>query len=393
MTAPSRPGLYVHVPFCARACPYCDFDFEVTRRPDVSAYLETLSRELEARDAPALRATLADVDTLYVGGGTPSALGPDGVRALGARLGSLASGQGWAGRERTIELNPEHVDAAMVQAVLDAGFDRASLGVQSFDPAGVRELGRAHAPDQARAAVTRLRDAGLRVSVDLIVGWRGQTRDSLARDLATVSAAGVDHLSVYALTIEPGVPWHKLVRRGLRVLPDDDDGAEAMVFAEAWLRREGYVHYEVSSYGRDGARAAHNAKYWSWADYVGIGPSAASARYLASGAVRRRTNRRGIASWRAAPGGFEERETLDGERAAREGLWIGLRRLDGMDLAAFEARFRRPAGWLDAVLAPLIDRGDLHVLDAGEGGPRRVAVAEDRWLWHDAIAADLLAAG
>jgi len=385
----------VHVPFCARACPYCDFDFVVGRRVDDVGWVEALHREVEGRAAQLERVAEGPaIGTLYVGGGTPSALGPEGLARLGAWVEQLAArlggGASFADEERTIELNPEHVDAGLVSAVIDGGFDRVSLGVQTFAHDGLRTLGRVHDAATARAAVTRVVERGLRVSADLIVGFPGQSPMGLRDDIAQLDELGVDHVSVYALTIEPDVPWQKLVRRGLRVLPDDDEGAARLEEANERLRERGYSHYEVASYGRGGERALHNTKYWTWTDYLGFGPSAASARFHDAGAVTRRTNRRGLAAWMVAPQSPAELERLDAEAAAREGLWTGLRRLEGLDPDAFMRRFARDPGWLSAVVAPLMDDGALH-WRVDRAGIRRLAVAPGRWLWHDWIAARILA--
>lgn len=389
----SAAGLYLHVPFCARACPYCDFDFVVGRRPGLDAEIDRWFAGLDAELGARGELAELDYDTLYLGGGTPSALGAEGLgrcfawleRSLGP---DLRSGL----REFTVELNPEQVDAALVAALLAGGVDRVSLGVQSLDPAGLAQLGRAHDRGEALAALAQLGGAGLRVSADLIVGWPGQSRAGLEAEIAELVAAGVEHVSIYALTIEPDTPWLKLVRRGLRVLPDDDAQAELLVVAEAALEAAGLIHYEVASYARPGAEARHNSKYWRWQDVIGLGPSAASVRHVLAGErgagqgeprVERRINARGLAAW--AGGEAPERERLVGEAAAREGLWLGLRRLRGLEVEAFLARFARSRRWLDARVARQLELGNL---EWGEGGILRVA--RGRWLFHDTIARDLL---
>jgi len=375
----------VHVPFCRRRCPYCDFDIAVGRVPAIDTVLEGLARELAARgdELAALQPT-----TLYLGGGTPSLVGAAGLAAIRALLDPFVDRTRIV--EATVELNPEDVDAALVQGLVEIGFDRVSLGVQTLAEAGLRELGRCHDAAQARAAIAQCVDAGLRTSVDVIVGWPGQRDEDLEADLAAILGAGIEHVSVYALTIEAGAPWPTLVRRGLRVVPDDDRQAELLVRAEARLHAAGLEHYEVASYARPGAQARHNLGYWTWRDYVGLGPSAGSARFGADGTVVRRSNPRGLAAWieAAAP----EIETLAGEAAAAEGLWLGLRRLSGMHVPAWLARFPSvDAAWLRHRIGPALARGDLQ-WDEG-GGTLRVAAGAPEtpaWLRHDAIAAALL---
>jgi len=415
------PGLYVHVPFCARACPYCDFDFEVGRSPDLAGFLAGLDRELDERLAertgariemagpvrrslPVLtgpeehvRSDMAEVpgpvraaippgdewSTVYLGGGTPSSLGTAGLRALGEWIRGRFPGAG--AEEYTVELNPEHASPALYQEIRAIGGTRVSLGVQTFDAAGLRDLGRAHSPEQARSAVVEGRSAGLAVSVDLIVGYPGQSAASLDADLAAVTALGCEHVSIYALTVEAGTPWEALVRRGKRTLPDPDHQADMLLATEAALVAAGLEHYEVASYAAPGHKARHNLGYWTWRDYLGLGPSAHSAVYAADGSLVRRGNRRGLAAWAADPACPGELDVLDAVAAATEGLWTGIRHLPGLDVEAFLRRF--PAvdrAWIEARTRRQVGLGNL-VLD------RVLRVAPGRWMWHDAIAADLLA--
>lgn len=374
------PGLYVHVPFCARACPYCDFDFEVGRDPPVPAFIAALEAERRARQLP----QGLPVRTVYVGGGTPSLLGPAGLAALLRWIET--SFDAHAALERTVELNPEHVDEALLDALVGAGVDRVSLGVQSLAPEALAQLGRVHAAAKARAALVAAVARGLRVSADLIVGWPGQRAESLRADVEQLLATGVEHVSIYALTIEAGTPWEALVRRGRRRRPDAEAQAERLQEAAGWLEAAGLHHYEVASYARPGAQALHNLGYWTGRDYVGLGPSAASARHGADGSVARRTNPRGLERWRAEPGAAAEEERLDPAAAAAEGLWLGLRALDGVDVAAFVRRFPAlDAAWVRARVAPQVERGNLEWAD---GAILRVAAA--RWLWHDEIGTALL---
>ncbi len=381
MTSPPA-GLYIHVPFCERACPYCDFDFEVGRpgrlEPAIERWLAGLERERSTRND-----LEREFDTLYFGGGTPSVLGPDHFRRVFAWLRAKLGVEPHSLAETTVELNPEHVDDARLDALVELGVGRVSLGVQSLADTGLRELGRAHDRPRARAAVTRCVDRGLRTSADLIVGWRGQGPDELRRDITEITQLGVEHVSIYGLTIEPDTPWPKLVRRGLRVLPDEDAQADLLVIAQAELFAQGFVHYEVASYARPGAEAIHNSKYWRWCDVIGLGPSAASVHHEQQ-CVMRRSNPRGLGAW--AEGAEPSRERLAGDRAATEGLWLGLRRLRGLDVEDFLARFGVDRPWLEARIARQIELGNLEWADGGA----LLRVAPGRWLWHDSIAIDVL---
>jgi len=304
-------GLYVHVPFCARACPYCDFDFQVGRAPATAAFVADLERELDARLALGTGAKGHGAEdravvpageswpTVYLGGGTPSLLGPAGLRLLGAFITRRFPGAG--AEEYTVEVNPEHADAALYAAVREIGGTRVSLGVQTLDPAGLGALGRAHDAATAKAALMCALAADLQVSADLIVGWPGQSIEALTEDVLQLIDLGVRHVSVYALTVETGTPWETLVRRGKRRLPDPDHQADMLLAAETALTAAGLEHYEVASYAAPGERARHNLGYWTWQDYLGLGPSAHSAVYAADGSVTRRGNRRGLPAWREDP--------------------------------------------------------------------------------------------
>lgn len=373
-------GLYVHVPFCARACPYCDFDFRVGRSPATAQFIAGLEREALARMADGTWPEEQVWSTVYLGGGTPSLLGADGLAALGSWISRRCPGAG--ADEYTVEVNPEHATGEVAAAVREIGGTRVSLGVQTLDPDGLAALGRVHTAAGGRAAIATMRAAGLGVSADLIVGWPGQTQAGLAEDVAALVGEGAQHVSVYALTVEAGTPWETLVRRGRRRLPDPDHQADLLLAAEAALTAAGLPHYEVASYG---PHARHNLGYWTWRDYVGLGPSAHSATYAADGSVRRRGNRRGVDVWLADPSAGES-EQLDAHAAAVEGLWTGLRFLPGIDLAAYLRRFPAvDAGWVAARTRRQRDRGNLEL------GADVLRVAPGRWLWHDAIAADLLA--
>jgi len=346
--------------------------------PATQAYLGGLEREWE------LRGLVGDFATAYVGGGTPSMLGAQGLDRLlswmGARLGDRPLAE-W-----TVELNPEHVDEGLLAVLVDRGVDRVSLGVQTFQDRGLAQLGRVHDADRAKHAVRLCVEHGLRTSVDLIVGWPGQTTAELDDDLSTATQSGAEHLSVYALTIEPDTPWIALVRRGLRVLPDPDRQGNVLERAANVLEATGWTHYEVASYARGDAVAQHNLAYWTWRNYVGLGPSAASASFHVDGSVLRRTNSRGVANWLEDPGAGPT-ERLTGQAAAAEGLWTGLRYLEGIDVASFLARFPQVDGnWLEQRVSGQVKAGNLE----WTGDSRVLRVTTGRWLWHDTIAAAIL---
>lgn len=392
--AADDPGLYIHVPFCARACPYCDFDFEVPGKRElparVDAWLEGLEAEVLARGLS------GPLRTLYLGGGTPSALGAEGLERVFSWIDSRFDRRGVI--ETTVELNPEHVQPELLLALQRVGVGRVSLGVQSLASGGLSELGRVHDVARARQAIAACVKK-FETSVDLILGWTGQRFDGAAGGLREAlefaDGSGIAHLSLYALTIEQGSAWPGLVRRGLRQEPDEEAQAEVLNQAERWLVDHGWDHYEVSSYARGGQLAQHNRAYWTWRDYWGIGPSASSASYdrdASGGSVARRTNPRGLDAWlsgvRLKGSEAFEVELLRGEAAAGEALWLGLRRLGGIELAEFFTRFTQvDLGWLKRRIDRQLELGNLEYCD----DKRALRVAPGRWAWHDSIAIDLVA--
>ncbi len=282
-----RPfGVYVHVPFCATRCGYCDFNTYTASELGTSAspqsWLEGLARELDlgARVTGAPRS-----DTVFVGGGTPSLLGADGLAHV---LQAVRSTFGLApGAEVTTEANPESASAAFFAGIRAAGYTRVSLGMQSAAPHVLAVLDRTHTPGRAVAAARAARAAGFdHVNLDLIYGTPGETDADLDASLAAVLDAGVDHVSAYALIVEPGTALARKVRRGELAAPDDDVLADRYERLDAGLSAAGLTWYEVSNWARDGvgdgvggggdARCRHNLGYWGGGDWWGAGPGAHS---------------------------------------------------------------------------------------------------------------------
>ena len=276
-------NLYVHVPFCASKCRYCAFRSDPAPPPDaVRAYLRLLPREIALRGLSGERP-----DTVYVGGGTPSLLGPEGVAEL---LGALPRPAGEA--EVTVECNPGDVTPALARALAGAGATRVSLGVQSFSDRALCWLGRRHDVARARAAFATLRGAGFRsLSIDLIAALPGEPEGEFAASLREAASLAPDHASVYVLSVEPGTP---LARDGVRPAPDEAALAAVAAAAEA-LGAAGLERYEVSNYARPGFECRHNLAVWRGEDYAGVGPAAWSREGLV-----RRGNGGDFAAWRAA---------------------------------------------------------------------------------------------
>ena len=263
-------ALYVHVPFCAQKCRYCDFDSRSFAPCDLSAALDVYFEQLFARlDAFGKAGALEQIRTVYVGGGTPS--------LAGKRLVELARRiRAWcAPVEFTCEANPESLTAELAAALAKVGVTRVSLGVQTLDNAELTAIGRIHDADRALAAITTVKDAGLDVSCDLMCGLPGQTAVSWQSTLDGVLAVEPHHVSVYPLTLEEGTPLYLMACRDESLEPDEDFQAACMDAARERLGAAGYQPYEVASYALDGHECAHNIAYWTGQGYLGLGRSAA----------------------------------------------------------------------------------------------------------------------
>ncbi len=265
-------SLYVHVPFCVVKCAYCDFhSTPISPEPALADHFAWAVGEGAAHWAAL--GVLDDVASIYVGGGTPTTLGsatvsPVDVLHRNARLAPDA--------EVTVETNPDTTDPAIALQLVEVGVTRFSLGVQSFDDTVLRTLGRCHTASSAERALEDLLGTGAAVSMDLICGVPGQTRDSWRDTVRRAVSSGVGHISVYPLTVEEGTPFAESVSSEAIEPPDDDLAAEMMESAGAELVASGFRRYEVASYARDGCEGRHNAGYWTGRPYIGIGPAAAS---------------------------------------------------------------------------------------------------------------------
>jgi len=367
-------GLYVHVPFCSAVCPYCDFAVTVGGERSRELYRDALLAEIglwsDAASAsasapqagvPAGAWAALPFDTVYFGGGTPSALALPALEALVAALGDAF---GCAGAWTHLEANPEDVDDETAAAWRRLGVSTLSLGVQSFQPAALAFLGRRHDPQRAHESFEAARQAGFPVvSLDLIYGLPEQSEAAWRRDLEAAVALAPDHLSCYQLTVEAGTPFGHRRRRGeLDELPEPRQAA-LFRFTHRFLADAGYAAYEVSNFARaPELRSRHNRKYWDGAPYLGLGPSAHSF----DGRRRRWWNHRSLAFWRAAVGRGERpiaaSEELDREALALERLMLALRTTEGLDLARFRQRFGIDLAAGNRQLLADLERGGLaHV--------------------------------
>ncbi len=337
-------ALYIHVPFCAQKCPYCDFNtYAVERVPDAD-YTEALLAELDmwGRDP---RLVGRSVSTIFFGGGTPSLLSAASLSRIIEKARMLFGVV--RGAEITLEANPSTPSEAIYAGFLDATINRLSFGVQSFDSQRLALLGRDHSPEDAQRAVSQARSSGFQnVSLDLIFGVPGQSAKDLERDLAVASALPITHLSTYALTIEPGTPFYQRQERGLLKASKEELVAEMLTIIPERLRRHGFERYEISNYARDGLRSKHNEAYWLGSDYLGIGAGAHSyiAHYEGTrlkSAERWSTLAQPAAYMKGAREGktVSWREPLATEALMFEFFYVGLRRMEGVSLSEFSERF------------------------------------------------------
>jgi oxygen-independent coproporphyrinogen-3 oxidase len=385
-----RPlGVYVHFPFCSLRCPYCDFAVDTRVEIPHDAYADAVIGELASRRAWFDGA--GPLASIYFGGGTPGLWRPDALARVLDAVRAAFGGPPAASLEITVEANPGEVDEPRLRALVAAGVNRLSLGAQAFEDGLLAALGRNHDAAAIPAAVRAARAAGVEaLSLDLIFGVPGQSRDDWRRALDAALALAPDHVSAYALTVERGTAFGALERAGKLARPDDDEAAAMFEDAGVVLAAAGLPRYEVSSYARPGRRARHNGLYWSGAPYLGLGASAASFRPLADGSGFRFSNPRATDTYLAAaragavaPRHVERRSADDLEN---EALWLGLRTVDGVDRAAHRARHGRDpldgraaaracleAGWLD------VDEGSVRLTPAGFLVADEVAAR----LWRD----------
>lgn len=258
------PSLYLHTPFCARKCPYCDFYSLHDSAPTMDAYVHRLTAAMDGWGS-------APMQTIYFGGGTPNLLGPERLTVLlqSARSAFIVGPDA----EITLEANPTQVGRPFFTALRRAGFNRLSMGLQSANEDELRLLGRAHSPEDAARAVRDAQASGFtNISLDLMLGLPGGSREKLRRSMEFAAGLDVQHISAYILKIEPGTPF---ATQNL-ALPDEDESADQYLYTVEHLGRLGYGQYEISNFARPGFESRHNLTYWQGGEYLGLGPAAHS---------------------------------------------------------------------------------------------------------------------
>jgi putative oxygen-independent coproporphyrinogen III oxidase len=363
--------LYIHVPFCARRCSYCDFAIAVRRQVPSAEYVAAVLRDWELwQDEPVWDGS-PEIETIYLGGGTPSRLAPDAITAL--LQGICRHRRVRPGAEVTLEANPDDVTAESATAWREAGVNRVSLGVQSFDPIVLQWMHRTHTAHQVPRAVELLRQAGIdNLSLDLIFGLPGELERDWAFDLRSAFRLQPEHLSLYGLTVEPLTPLGRWTQRGEVATLDEERYALEFLEAHAALASHGYEHYEVSNAGRPGCRARHNSSYWTRAPFIGLGPAAHSG----FGAERRWNVREWAQYERIIAGGrspLESRELLEPVAVELEELYLGLRTAEGVGRERVPEEHRER--WIEAEWARL------------DGA--RLILTPEGWLRLDALVASV----
>jgi oxygen-independent coproporphyrinogen-3 oxidase len=362
--------IYVHVPFCGRRCSYCDFAIAVRRVVPVEEYASALERELSLRFPAGGENWVAD--TLYLGGGTPSRLGPDGVsRVLDVLRQRITMG---GDAEVTLEANPDDVTPAAASSWRSAGVNRLSIGAQSFDDQVLAWMHRTHDAATIGRAVDAARAAGIEnLSLDLIFALPENVERSWERDVARAVDLEPAHLSLYGLTIEPHTPLGRWRDRGQVAESPDERYEREFLYAHAALSDAGFDHYEVSNFGRPGFHSRHNSAYWACVAYAGLGPSAHEFD-----GTRRRWNATAYAAWLARVDSgddpIESSEELNDDNRVAEEVYLGLRTTRGLALSGVDIARVRP--WIEAGWASLSPIG-------------RLVLSPQGWLRLDALATDL----
>ena len=387
--------VYIHVPFCRRRCSYCDFSIAVRSAVPVDKYVESVVAEIQARK---IRLERDSLRSLYLGGGTPSLLGPSGV-ALLLRQAGLASGAGdfstllWKNVEITLEANPEDVTSEAVRAWRDAGVNRVSLGVQSFDSEVLRWMHRGHDARRTADSIEVLRGEGIEdVSIDLIASVPESLARDWERDLESAIGLEPTHVSVYGLTVEPQTPLGRWAARGVVAEAPEDRQAAEFLRAHERLTGAGYDHYEVSNYARPTYRARHNSAYWTRVPYLGLGPSAHGFD-----GTTRRWNLAAYAAWSDAVGRdpVGGTEVLGSDEQLAEEVYLGLRTTDGLDV--YQKDLLTVTSWIEQGWARLSARpaGSGSAADAeapASGAVGSLRLTPEGWLRLDALAAALTSA-
>lgn len=339
-------GLYIHIPFCASRCIYCGF-YSTTHLDLRQQYVDAVCREMSIRGTGCLigsnQKPVPQIDTVYLGGGTPSQLSPDQLRQLFIYINKVFNVA--SSSEVTIEANPDDITTEFAETLSQLGINRVSMGAQTFDDERLRFLHRRHTAAQVREAVTILRNAGIHnISIDLMYGFPGETIDDWNRDIDTALLLNAEHISAYCLMVEEGTALHRM---GIEPCDEETERAMYELLIDK-LTAAGYEHYEISNFARPGYRSRHNSSYWHDIPYIGLGAAAHSYHVPDGFAVGSRAvrswNTADLRAYIAAINSGElpsEREVLGPDTHYNDRIATALRTSDGLDLSTISDHHRR----------------------------------------------------
>ena len=343
---------YVHIPFCTQICYYCDFSKVFIKNQPVDSYLEHLLEEFRSYDIQKLR-------TLYIGGGTPTALSAPQLELL---LDGLSKNLDLSVLEElTIEANPGDLDADKIAVLKQSPVNRVSLGVQTFDNKMLKKIGRSHLEKDIYDNIDRLKLAGFdNISIDLIYALPGQTMAQVKDNVAKAISLDIPHMSLYSLILENHTVFMNRMRRGKLPLPKEELEAEMFEYIIAELERAGFEHYEISNFSKTGFESRHNLMYWDNAEYYGIGAGASGyvngVRYKNHGPIRHYLNAVEAGNARITEEHLSQREQMEEE------MFLGLRKKSGVSMARFEEKFGRSFdGLYGEIIRDLVQQGLMQI--------------------------------
>ena len=343
---------YVHIPFCTQICYYCDFSKVFIKNQPVDSYLEHLLEEFQSYDIQKLR-------TLYIGGGTPTALSAPQLEIL---LKGLTKNLDLSALEElTIEANPGDLDADKIAVLKNSAVNRVSLGVQTFDNKMLKKIGRSHLEKDIYENIDRLKLAGFdNISIDLIYALPGQTMEQVKENVAKAIGLDIPHMSLYSLILENHTVFMNRMRRGKLPLPKEELEAEMFEYIIAELERAGFEHYEISNFSKSGFESRHNLMYWDNAEYYGIGAGASGyvngVRYKNHGPIRHYLSAVEEGNARITEEHLSQKEQMEEE------MFLGLRKKSGVSMARFEEKFGRSFdGLYGEIVRDLVQKGLMQI--------------------------------
>ena len=343
---------YVHIPFCTQICYYCDFSKVFIKNQPVDSYLEHLLEEFQSYDIKKLR-------TLYIGGGTPTALSASQLEVL---LKGLTENLDLSVLEElTIEANPGDLDADKIAVLKNSAVNRVSLGVQTFDDKMLKKIGRSHLEKDIYENIDRLKLAGFdNISIDLIYALPGQTMEQVKENVAKAIGLDIPHMSLYSLILENHTVFMNRMRRGKLPLPKEELEAEMFEYIIAELERAGFEHYEISNFSKSGFESRHNLMYWDNAEYYGIGAGASGyvngIRYKNHGPIRHYLSAVEEGNARITEEHLSQKEQMEEE------MFLGLRKKSGVSMARFEEKFGRSFdGLYGEIVRDLVQKGLMQI--------------------------------